>query len=84
MRSEFYRELPSGILYPSKDEREYERTPDIGCCSLHCMPAGSVCEDYTLDTGGGILIDSCTNCWHFNDRSKRYKKREKVGNRRVK
>jgi len=73
----FYRKTGAGLLIPSKDEREYERTPkNSGCCSLHWMPAGEVCEDFQYDDGGGILIavPVCNNCWYFNNRQLKHKK----------
>lgn len=71
----FYRKTKSGLLTASKETRKTPRTPiDSGCCSLHWMPAGEKCESYQEDTGGGILINSCSNCWHFNDRQLKYRR----------
>jgi hypothetical protein len=71
----FYRKTESGLLVASIEEREYPRTPNsAGCCSKHWLPAGCICEDYTPDNGGGILIQHCSNCWYYNDRQLKYNK----------
>ena len=67
------RKTESGLFILHENTREYERTPkDTGCCNLYWMPAGELCDNYTVDDGPGILIRSCTNCWHYNDRSLKY------------
>ncbi len=60
--------------------RKKENKP-IGCCSKHWLPAGELCNNYTKDTGGGILMKHCSNCWYFNNRSLLYKKIEKSGDK---
>jgi hypothetical protein len=59
--------FPTNVQFKENLER-------IGCCSKHWLPAGEVCEDYQADTGPGVLMKRCTNCYYFNDRSKKYKK----------
>lgn len=68
---ENYKKTEAGIFI--QHEIEYKSS---GCCSLHWMPAGILCDDYTVDTGGGILMKNCTNCWYYNDRSLKY---ERIG-----
>ena len=71
----YLRKMKSGLFVLHEDAREYERTPkDSGCCSLHWMPAGKLCDDYMPDGGPGVLIKSCTNCWYYNDRSLKYRR----------
>ncbi len=42
-------------------------------CYKHFLPADELCEDYTPDTGPGILMKNCSNCYYFNDRRLKYK-----------
>ncbi len=71
----YLRKTEAGILVPHEDGRKYPRTPkEVGCCGLHWLPAGEHCDEHVRDTGPGILMNSCTNCWHYNDRSLKYKR----------
>jgi len=58
----------------------------IGCCNLHCMPTDKLdrCCDHQPDTGGGILMQSCSNCWYFNDRKLKYKKLGELNESKIK
>lgn len=56
------------------DPEEPKKEQMIGCCSLFYLPVcGMKCEFYERDTGPGILMSHCSNCWWFEDRSKKYK-----------
>lgn len=71
----YYRKTKSGVLVPSKNEREYTRTPkNSGCCGLHWLPANGICEEHQPDDGPGILMKNCSNCWYYNDRKLKYNK----------
>ena len=77
----YLRQKESKLLVFSKDEREFPRTPkNGGCCSLHWLPAGDLCEDYQPDDGPGILMNACSNCWYFNDRQLKYNKLDRIKN----
>ena len=68
----YLRKTKSGLVTLHEDTREYERTPkDSGCCSLHWMPAGELCDNYVMDDGPGILMSCCTRCWYYNDRRRK-------------
>ncbi len=69
------RKTKGGVFIMSEDTRKYPRTPtNSRCCSLHWLPSGEVCEDYHPDTGPGILMKSCTNCYYYGDRRLKYNK----------
>jgi len=55
------------------NEDRYDNKPK-GCCSLWYLPTDELCEDYTADTGPGILMKDCTNCFYFEDRRFKYEK----------
>jgi len=56
------------------DDYRPENNKPKGCCSLWWLPTDELCEYYTADTGGGILMRDCTNCWFFEDRRLKYDK----------
>lgn len=65
------------LIWTPDDPFEYiEEFNSTDCCNLHYLPTDnhSCCEDHVRDTGPGILMKACTNCWYYNDRMKKYGK----------
>jgi hypothetical protein len=61
-------------------EKYVEKYNNPDCCNLHYLPTDETtcCECHAEDTGPGILLKGCGNCWYFNDRMKKYYKKELI------